>query len=70
MNKDKIRQRSFEEEDFINSAKHGFSLEKLLKVRDEELENKQIAKLLGLSEQEVSDIYESAIKKLREFMEE
>lgn len=66
--KDDIKKRILEEEDYIRSPKYGNSLQKYVKVNDEELEDKIIARLLSMTEEEVRKIYQEAVEALREEM--
>lgn len=69
-NKKKLKKRIMEEDDFIYCPRLGNSLSKLLDKYPEGVENDRIQKILLLSEKEVSEIYESAIKKLRDSFDE
>lgn len=70
MDKDDIQKRIKEEEDYIRCPKCSNSLRKFLAKNSDGVEDNIIARLLMLPEEKVREIYEEAIKKLREEMVE
>jgi len=66
INKDDLKKRVLEEEDFIKCPRFFNSLQKYLAKSPEEADNRTIAKLLLLSEEEVQTEYEKAIKAIKE----
>lgn len=65
MDKEEISKRIKEEEDYIRCPKFANSLTKFLAKNDEGVENSVIARLLMIPEEQVEEIYEDAVKKLR-----
>jgi hypothetical protein len=70
MDKDEIQKRIREEEDYIRCPKCSNSLSKFIAKNSEGVEDSVIARLLMISEEKVQEIYEEAIKQLRERMKE
>lgn len=68
MDKDDILKRIREEEDYIRCPKCSNSLAKFLAKNSEGVEDSTIARLLMIPEEKVQEIYEDAVKKLREGM--
>jgi len=64
-----IRLRITNEEDFIYCPRLGNSLKKLIEKNPDGVDDARIAKVLLLSEEEVREIFESAVNKIRELME-
>lgn len=63
--KEIIKKRIIEEEDFIYCPRLGNSLSKLIEKYPDGIEDERIEKVLLISPQELKEIYESAIKKLK-----
>lgn len=55
-----------EDEDFIHCPKMNNSIKEILKKNPDGLEDKKIADLLCMQIDEIEEIYQSAIKKLRQ----
>lgn len=70
MDKDDILKRIREEEDYVRCPKCSNSLAKFLAKNSEGVEDNMISKLLMIPEDKVREIYEEAVKKLREEMAE
>jgi hypothetical protein len=68
MDKEDIQKRITEEEDYIRCPKCSNSLTKFLAKNSEGVEDSTIARLLMIPEEKVQEIYEDAVKKLREGM--
>lgn len=68
MDKDDIQRRIRDEEDYIRCPKCSNSLAKFLAKNSEGVEDSTIARLLMIPEEKVQEIYEDAVKKLREGM--
>lgn len=66
INKDELKKKVLEEEDFIKCPRSFNSLQKYLAKSPEEVEDKVIAKLLLIDEKEVQQIYDEAVKKIKE----
>lgn len=67
---DKVKARISSEEDFIYCPRLSNSLSKFLEIHSEGVENDKIAKVLMLSEEEVEQIFASALTKLRAFLDD
>ncbi len=66
METSEIMQKILEDEDFINSKKFGNSLANMVsKMPDDGVENSVIAKVLMLTEEQVSELYEESVEQLR-----
>ena len=63
-----IKQKIELEEDFIFHPRSANSLSKLLDKHPQGLSNEEIAKVMLMSEDEVEDTYQSAIKKLQKIL--
>jgi hypothetical protein len=63
--KEDLRKKILEEPDFVKSAKHSNSLMRYLTKNPKEIDNKTIARLLMISEEEVEEIYEWAVGLLK-----
>lgn len=61
-----VKEKIYEDEDFIYCPRLGNSLKKLINKNPEGVDNKRIAKVLMMTEEEVEETYESALKKFRE----
>lgn len=70
MDKEDIKKRVIEEEDYIRCPKCSNSLVKFLAKNSDGVENNIIARLLMLPEEKVEQIYAEAVKQLREEMVE
>ena len=68
MDKDDIQKRIRDEEDYIRCPKCSNSLAKFLAKNSEGCEDSTIARLLMIPEEKVQELYEEAVKKLREGM--
>ena len=68
MDRSDIKRKIQEEEDYVRCPKFGNSLNKFLNKNSEGVDNKIIARLLLVSEEEVEQIYDEAVKLLREDM--
>jgi len=58
----------YNDDDYIYCPRLGNSLAKLIELNPDGVDNERIAKVLMMEEQEVEDIFESAIKKIRKIM--
>jgi DNA-directed RNA polymerase specialized sigma24 family protein len=63
-----IKKRIQEEPDFIDSPRHDNSLSKLLTKKVDGVDEKTIAKLLHMSEEEVHDTIVRVVDKIRKAM--
>lgn len=70
MDKDDVAKKIREEEDYIRCPKCSNSLAKFVAKNSEGVEDNVIARLLMIPEEKVEEIYEEAVKKLREKMVE
>lgn len=70
MDKDDVAKRIEQEEDYIRCPKCSNSLSKFVAKNPEGVEDSVIARLLMIPEEKVEEIYEDAVKKLRENMVE
>lgn len=70
MDKDDIKRRILEEEDYIRCPKCANSLNKFVLKNPDGVENSTIARVLMMSEGEVESIFQEAVQKLRESMVE
>lgn len=70
MDKAEIQKRIKEEEDYIRCPKFSNSLNKFVAKNSDGVQDKTIAKLLMIPEDEVKEIYDEAVVKLREAMSE
>lgn len=70
MDKSDIQKRINEEEDYIRCPKFSNSLVKFVAKNDDGVEDSTIARLLMIPEEQVQEIYEEAVEKLREGMKE
>ena len=64
--KEDIKDKIYNEEDFIHCPRLGNSLKKLIEKHPNGVEDDRIAKVLLISEDEVKSIFSRAIVKLRE----
>ena len=64
-NKSKIKKKIEEEPDFIYIPRLGNSLEKFTQMYPEGVDDDKIAKVLLLSKEEVTSLFNSAINKIR-----
>jgi hypothetical protein len=69
-NKEDIKKRILEENDYIRAYKFGNSLNKFLLKNTKELDDLTIARLLMIDKDEVEDIYQKAVDLLRASMVE
>lgn len=56
------------DEDYIYCPRLGNSLSKLINLNPDGVDNERIARVLMMEEEEVEDIFESALEKLRKIM--
>jgi hypothetical protein len=70
VSKEDFKKRIMEDPDFVKSAKCGNSLNKFLNANKDTLENSVIARLLMISEEEVEQIYQECVDKLKASMAE
>jgi hypothetical protein len=61
----KIKKQINNDSDFIYCPRLGNSIKKLLDIYPDGVDNKRIAKLLLMKEEEVEDVFNSALKKIR-----
>jgi predicted RNase H-like nuclease len=66
INKEDLKKRVLEEEDFIKCPRFFNSLQKYLAKASEEVDNRTIAKLLLIKEEEVKQLYDEAVKLIKE----
>ncbi len=69
-NKEDVKKRILEEQDFIRAYKYGNSLNKFLSKNTKELDDATIARLLMIDKYEVEEIYQKAVDLLRKSMVE
>jgi len=67
VDRNNLKQYLEEQPDFINSKKHHYSLKRYLKHNPVSSDN-TISLLLCLKPQDVKDLYDSAVRKLRKSM--
>lgn len=70
MSDDLIKKKIFEDPDFVLIPKAGNSLKKAIEMYPDGMETSAIARALMLTEEEVNDILESAMDKIRESLGE
>lgn len=63
-----IKKRIAEEQDFVDSPRHDNSLSKFLSKKTDGVDEKTIAKLLHMSEEEVHDTMIKVVDKIRKAM--
>ena len=68
MEKNDLKKKIVEEEDFIRAPKYGNSLNKFLAKNERKLDNGAIGRLLLISEEEVEDLYQKSVVELRKEM--
>jgi len=68
MNNDEIRSRIDGDPDFVNLKRFDYSLAKLLERYPEGCPDRVIAHALLVSEEEVEELYDIAVERLRELM--
>lgn len=66
--KDELQQKVLTEEDYVRAPKFSNSLAKFIARNSDGVENATIARLLMIPEEQVEEIYEEAVLKLREGM--
>lgn len=64
--REKIKDKIGTEDDFIYCPRLSNSVEQFMKNNPEGADNKKIAKVLLMEEEEVEEIFQSAIRKIRE----
>ena len=67
-NKKTAKEKILSDEDFIYCPRLGNSLKKLIDKNPEGIDNERISKVLLITEDEVEDLYESALRKFRKIM--
>lgn len=67
-NKDSLRKRIKEEEDFIYCPRLGNSMKQLLQNNPEGIDNERMSKVLLMTEEEIEKEYNLALKKLKEII--
>lgn len=70
MNKDEVLKKILEEEDYIKCPKCSNSLNKFMMKNSDGVKNSIIGRLLMMTEQEVEEIFQEAIKILRKDMKD
>ena len=65
-----IKKKIVEDGDFIYCPRLGNSLDKLIERHPEGIDDERIQKVLLLSEDELKEIYESALNKLRKALKD
>lgn len=65
VNKEDVKKRIMEEEDYIKSYKFSNSLTKYLSKNNKELDDSAIARLLMIEKYEVEEIYQKAVEMLK-----
>ena len=70
INKEDLKKKILEEEDFIKCPRSLNSLEKFLAKSPEVVEDRTIAKLLMIEEKEVQEIYNEAVKIIKTNLDE
>jgi hypothetical protein len=66
--KDELKQKIMEDEDFIKAPKYANSLNRFLAKNERKLDNGAIGRLLLITEEEVDQLYEQSIVELRKEM--
>lgn len=69
MDKEEIQKKIREQEDYIRCPKFGNSLTKFISKNGDGVSDSTIARLLMISEEEVSKLYEEAVEYLRKRLE-
>jgi len=70
LTKEDLKAKVLEEKDYIKCPKFNNSLNKYLAKSPEIVEDKAIARLLMINPEEVEKIYQEAVKKIKEDMEQ
>lgn len=70
MDKNEIKKRIETEEDYVRCPKLGNSLKRFLAKNHQGVENKTIARLLMIPEEQVEQIYNQAVETIKEGMDE
>lgn len=70
MDRDDVAKRIKEDEDYIRCPKCSNSLSKFIAKNSEGVEDSVIARLLMIPEEKVQELYDEAVKKIREEMVE
>jgi len=68
--KDELKQKIMEDEDFIKAPKYANSLNRFLAKNERKLDNGAIGRLLLITEEEVDQLYEQSVIQLRKGMTE
>jgi hypothetical protein len=66
MDRDDVKKRIRDEEDYIRCPKFGNSLARLRSKHPDGVEDHMIAKILMLTEQEIQGLYDEAVEMLKE----
>lgn len=67
-NKDELREKILNDDDFIYCPRLGNSVKKLLQKNPGGIDDERISKVLLISVEEVKKVYESALDKIRKGM--
>lgn len=59
------KRKIYEENDYIDHPKYKNSIKKLIEKYPDGVEDQVIAKVLNITEEEVEEIYQSAVEKLK-----
>lgn len=68
MEKDDLKKKIKEDEDFVRAPKYGNSLNKFLAKNERKLDNAAIGRILLISPEEVEDLYQESVIELRKGM--
>jgi len=68
--KDELKQKIMEDEDFIKAPKYANSLNRFLAKNERKLDSAAIGRLLLITEEEVDQLYEQSVIQLRKGMTE
>jgi hypothetical protein len=63
-----IKDKIADDADFILCPKFGNSIKKLIETYNDGIDNAKIAKVLLMTEKEVEETYQSAINKIRQYL--
>lgn len=66
MDKEKIKKKIMEEEDFVYCPRLGNSLKQVVDRNPDGIDEERICKVLMIDMEELNSLYDSAIKKIRE----
>ncbi|MDD5650812.1 MAG: hypothetical protein PHF86_10430 [Candidatus Nanoarchaeia archaeon] len=68
LNKEELKEKIENDEDFIYCPRLGNSIKNLLKVHPEGIDNERIAKVMLMTEEEVEEVFQNAVKKIQSFL--